>query len=178
VARARALEPASLIARLWEVQVLEGERRLPAADSAAGAAMALDSTFMLAWDERANALLGMGRTAPAIALLERRVALLPPGRPEEPHGILAYAYARAGRASEARTLLDTMRARSGGRLPPSGASAAALEELGDQEAAVALLTEAVARHDTWLVNFSRTVRFDRLRKDPRVAAMLARLETR
>jgi pentatricopeptide repeat protein len=140
--------------------------------------MALDSTFMLAWDERANALLGMGRTAPAVALLERRVALLPAGRPEEPHGILAYAYARAGRASEARALLDTMRVRSGGRLPPSGAAAATLEELGDHAAAVALLTEAIARHDSWLVNFSRTVRFDRLRKDPYVAAMLARLETR
>jgi serine/threonine-protein kinase len=178
VARARALEPASLIARLWEVQVLEGERRLAAADSAAGVAMALDSTFMLAWDERANALLGMGRAAPAVALLERRVSLLPAGRPEEPHGILAYAYARAGRASEARALLDTMRVRSGGRLPPSGTAAAALEELGDHETAVALLTEAIARHDSWLVNFSRTARFDRLRKDPHVAVMLSKLETR
>jgi tetratricopeptide (TPR) repeat protein len=178
VARARALEPASLIARLWEVQVLQVERRLAAADSAAGVAMALDSTFMLAWDERANALLGMGRTEAAVAMLERRVALLPPGRPEEPHGILAYAYALGGRAREARALLDTMQARSGGRLPPSGATAAALEELGNHETAVALLTEAIARHDSWLVNFSRTVRFDRLRKDPRVAAMLAKLETK
>jgi hypothetical protein len=71
-----------------------------------------------------------------------------------------------------------MRVRSGGRLPATGATAAALAELGDHEAAVALLGEAIARYDGWLVHFSRTARYDRLRKDPRAAAMLARLETR
>ena len=178
VARARALEPASLIARFWEAQVLEVERRLPEADSVASAIIALDSTFMLAWDQRANALLGMGRAAEAIGLLERHVAVLPAGRPEETHGILAYAYARAGRAKDARVVLETMRTRSGGRVPATGATAAALEALGDHEAAVALLTEAIARHDSWLVTFSRTPRYDALRKDPRAAAMLAKLETR
>jgi len=72
--------------------------------------------------------------------------------------------------------LDTMRARSGDRLPATGAVASALEELGDHEAAVALLGEAIAKHDTWLVNFSRSQRFDKLRRDPRAAEMLARLE--
>ena len=92
--------------------------------------------------------------------------------------MLAYAYARAGRAREARALLESMRAQSGGRIPATGANAAALEELGDHEAAVALLAEAIARHDGWLVMFSRTPRYDKLRRDPRVAAMLAKLETR
>jgi serine/threonine-protein kinase len=178
VARARALEPVSLIARFWEAQVLEVERRLPEADSVASAIIALDSTFMLAWDQRANALLGMGRSAEAIPLLERHVAVLPAGRPEETHGILAYAYARAGRANDARTVLETMRTRSGGRVPATGATAAALEALGDHEAAVALLTEAISRRDSWLVTFSRTPRYDKLRKDPRAAAMLAKLETK
>jgi len=178
VARAQALEPASLIARIWEAQVLVTERRLAAADSVSSATIALDSTFMLAWAQRANALLGMGRVAEAVALLERNVAVLPAGRPEEAHGMLAYAYARAGRATEARAALETMRVRSGGRVPATGATAAALEELGDHEAAVALLAEAIAQHDSWLVTFSRSPRFDKLRKDPRAAAMLAKLETR
>ncbi len=178
MARARALEPASLIARIWEAQVLQVERRLAAADSVASATMALDSTFMLAWAQRANALLGMGHTAQAVALLERQVTLLPAGRPEEAHGMLAYAYALAGRAREARAMLDTMRARSGGRLPATGATAAALEELGDHEAAVTLLGDAIARHDGWLVEFPRAPRYDKLRKDPRAAAMLTRLGTR
>ena len=178
VARARTLEPASLIARVWEAQILELERRFEAADSVASSTMALDSTFMLAWAWRANALLGMGHTGQAVALLERQVAALPAGRPEEAHGMLAYAYARADRATEARTLLETMQGRSGGRVPATGATAAAFEELGDHEAAVALLEEAIARYDVWLVQFPRSARYDKLRRDPRAAAMLDRLATR
>jgi tetratricopeptide (TPR) repeat protein len=140
--------------------------------------MALDSTFMLAWSWRASSLLALGKTAPAVALLERQVALLPAGRPEEAHGMLAYAYALAGKAEEARAMLDAMRVRAGGRLPATGATAAALEELGDHEAAVALLGAAIARHDVWLVQFPRSWRYDKLRKDPRAAALLARLETK
>jgi eukaryotic-like serine/threonine-protein kinase len=177
IARGRALEPASLIARIWEAQVLHMERRFGAADSLAGATMALDSTFMLAWTWRANPLLSMGRTGEAVALLERQVALLPAGRPEEAHGMLAYAYARAGRAADARALLKTMRAGPDGKLPASGTTAAALEELGDHDAAMALLEEAIARHDVWLVQFPRAERYDKLRRAPRAAAMLDRLGT-
>ena len=178
IARARRLEPASLIARQWEAQVYLMERDFPAADSAASTTMALDSTFMLAWQQRENVLLATGQVAQAVALLERHVAALPAGRPEEAHGMLAYAYARAGRVREARALLEAMRAQSRGRVPPTGANAAALEELGDHEAAVALLGEAIGRHDVWLVQFPMAPRYDRLRKDPRAAAMLARLGTR
>jgi hypothetical protein len=71
-----------------------------------------------------------------------------------------------------------MSARSGGRLPATGTTAATLEELGEHEAAVALLSQAIARHDVWLVQFPSSSTFDRLRKDPRVAEMLARLATR
>ncbi len=175
IARALELEPASLIARVWEAQVLVPERRFAAADSMASAAIALDSTFMLAWEWRANALLGLGRAAEAVTLLDRQVGPLPAGRPEEVHCLLAYAYAVAGRATEARATLARVRTRSGGRLPATGATAAVLEEQGDHEAAVALLTEAVAKHDVWLVQFPRAPRHDRLRRDSRVAAMLDRL---
>jgi serine/threonine-protein kinase len=175
--RAQALEPASLIARLWEAQVLDLERRHAAADSVASATMALDSTFMLAWAWKANALFGLGRVDQAIALLERQVAMVPAGRPERETGMLAYAYAQGGRTREAQAVLDAVRAESGGRLPATGAYAAALEELGDHQAAVALLTEAIARHDVWVVQFPRSRRFDKLRKDPRVAAMLDKLGT-
>jgi TolB-like protein/tRNA A-37 threonylcarbamoyl transferase component Bud32/Tfp pilus assembly protein PilF len=177
VRRAQALEPASLIGRLWEAQVLDLERRYAAADSVASATMALDSTFMLAWAWKANALFGLGRLDEAIALLERQVATVPAGRPERENGMLAYAYAQAGRVRDAQAVLDAVRAESGGRLPPTGAYAAALEELGEHEPAVALLTEAIARHDVWVVQFPRSRRFDKLRKDPRVAAMLDKLGT-
>jgi tetratricopeptide (TPR) repeat protein len=155
--------------------VLDLERRHAAADSVASATMALDSTFMLAWAWKANALFGLGRLDQAIALLKRQVAMVPAGRPERETGMLAYAYAQAGRTREAQAVLDAVRAESGGRLPATGAYAAALEELGDHQAAVALLTEAIARHDVWVVQFPRSRRFDKLRKDPSVAAMLDKL---
>jgi len=120
----------------------------------------------------------MGEVTRAVALLERHAGLLPPGRPDDTYGVLAYGYALAGRVRDARAMIDTVRARSGGRLPATGAIAAALEELGDHEAAVAALARAVARHDVWLVQFPQTVRYDKLRKDPRAAAMLAKLGTR
>ena len=69
-------------------------------------------------------------------------------------------------------MLETIRERSGGRLQRTGAIAAALEELGDHEAAVQMVGEAIATHDVWMVQFPRSPIYDRLRKDPRAAAML------
>jgi tetratricopeptide (TPR) repeat protein len=178
VARARELEPASMIARIWEAQILYSQRRFLEADSVSSTTMAMDSTFMLAWTWRANSLLAMVEVPRAVALLQRQVAMLPPDRPEETHGLLAYAYALASRVAEARAMIATVRERSGGRLPAVGSLAAALEELGDHEAAVKLLAEAITRSDTWTVQFPRAARYDRLRRDPRVAAMLDKLAVR
>ena len=54
--------------------------------------------------------------------------------------------------------------------------ATALAELGDQDAAIALLGEAVASHDAWLLQYTRGERYDKLRQDPRGAAVLAKAE--
>ncbi len=175
VMRGRELEPASMIARIWEAQILYQGRRFAEAESVSSETMAMDSSFMLAWTWKANALLQMGQAAQAVALLERQVALLPPERTDEAHGLLAYAYAFAGRDRDARQTIAAIKARAGGRLPAIGSVAAALEELGDHEAAVALLRQAIARHDTWVVQFPQSARYDRLRKDPRAAAMLDQL---
>jgi tetratricopeptide (TPR) repeat protein len=162
-----------MIARIWEAQVLVTERRYREADSVAAETMALDSTFMLAWSWRAQALLGLGKSAQAIALVEREIALSPEGSSAQ----LAYAYAVAGRLKEARAVVDELRRRSGGRIPPTGTMAAALEELGEHEAAVAMLGAAIAAHDVWVVQFPMSEYFEKLRRDPRAATMLDRLRT-
>jgi serine/threonine-protein kinase len=176
IARARELEPASLIARTWDAQVYVNERRYDLADSIANEAIAMDSTFSLIWSAKAEALLMRGRGAEAVAILERRVAELPAHQPSETHGFLAYAYARMHRVDKARALLASQRADAGGRLPATGTLATALEELGDHEAAIALLAEAVAHHEAWLLQYSHSERYDKLRKDPRGAALLAKTE--
>jgi serine/threonine-protein kinase len=176
VARARELEPASLIARTWDAQIYVGEHRYAAADSLANETIRLDSTFALIWSVKAEALLLQGHGAEAVAILERRVAELPANRPTEVHGLLTYAYARTGMVAKARALLAVQRADAGGRLPATGVLATALEELGDHEAAIALLGEAVAQHDAWLLQYTRGERYNKLRQDPRGAALLAKAE--
>ena len=175
VNRGMELEPASPISRTWRSQILYLERRFSEADSSAGAGIAMDSTLALAWIWRANALLGMGRATEAASLLERSLAKR--WTHQETAALLAYARAVAGRPREARAVIDSLRNHAGGQLPASGATAAALEELGDHDAAVTLLTRAIAWHDPWVVQLPLAVRYDKLRRDPRVEAMLARLAT-
>jgi serine/threonine-protein kinase len=175
IGRAIELEPASLISRVQVAQVMIIERRYAEADSAARSVIALDSSFTMAWLQRAEALAGLGRMDEAIDIMERRVVGLAGVRPSEVEGVYAWLLARGGRTTDARSVLQRLSAAHGGRLPPVGVVAAALEVLGDHEAAVALLDEAVRQHDPWLW-YSRKERYDRLRADSRVAALLAPLE--
>ena len=138
----------------------------------------LDSTFLLARHTRAEALIGLSRTAEAIRIMEQLVASVPASPATEYHGYLAYAYARAGDTTKARAMLERMRVASGGILPPMGLVAATLDQLGDTDAAITALTRARDLHDPWLPGFVGSERYDRLRKDPRGAAILATVLTR
>ena len=173
VARAQALEPASLIVRTWEAQLSLYERRYVVADSEASSVVGLDSTFALAWMAKAEALIGLGRPKEAVTIMQRRVALLPAAPATEYHGFLAYALACAGDTAGARAVLEQVRKVSGGRLPPIGTLAAALERIGDKEAALEVLARAIALHDPWVPGFVGNERYDRLRKDVRGGALIA-----
>ena len=178
IARGRAAEPASLIIRTSDAQVDLYARNFRAADSIAGGVLQLDSTFLLAKRTRAEALLGLGRTADAIRMMAQLVASLPLSPATEYHGFLAYAYARSGDSVRARATLERMRVASGGRLPPMGLVAATLDQVGDTDAALAALIRARDLHDPWLPGFVASERYDRLRKNPRGAAILATVLTR
>ena len=178
IARGRAAEPASLIMRIFDAQADLYERKFAAADSIADGVLRLDSTFLLARHTRAEALIGLSRTAEAIRIMEQLVATVPALPATEYHGYLAYAYARAGDTAKARAMLERMRVASGGKLPPMGLVAATLDQLGDTDAAITALTRARDLHDPWLPGFVGSERYDRLRKDPRGAAILATVLTR
>ena len=175
-ARARELEPASSIVQTWEAQAYLAARREAAADSVASMVIARDSTFALGWVTKASALINMGRGKEAIGILERRVADLSPREPTETQALLAYAYARGGQLPQARAVLATMQRNNGGRYPAMGSIAATLDILGDRDGAIAVLGDAFADHDLWLVIFSHTERYDGMRKDPRGAQLFARSE--
>lgn len=175
-ARAQAAEPASLIARTWGAQLLLTERRYDAADSATRVILAMDSTYALAWDARGETLSYLGRHDEAVAALERNLEQLAKNRVHQTQGILAYVYARAGRAADARRAMDQLRAKNGGALPAMAVLAAALEVLGDHAAALTMLERAVKQPDSWLQMYNRSARYDALRRDPRGEALLASIE--
>ncbi len=167
--RARVLEPASLIARIWESDVLQAERRFAEADSQIQQIIALDSTFANGWVYRARILGLRGRFDEAIAILERH-------RVDDE--LLAYLYARAGNVSKARGILAVAPRRADGKPRHLGMRAAVLEALGDHRAALEMLERAAATHDQSLVQDTRIGWFDPFRKDPRGAAILAKIEAR
>ena len=169
VMRARVLEPASLIARIWESDVLQAERRFAEADSQIQQIIALDSTFANGWVYRARILGLRGRFDEAIAILERH-------RVDDE--LLAYLYARAGNVAKARGILAVAPRRADGKPRNLGMRAAVLEALGDHRAALEMLERAAATHDQSLVQDTRMGWFDPFRKDPRGAAILAKIEAR
>jgi len=175
-ARAQAAEPASLIARTWGAQMLMTDRKYAQADSATRAILAMDSTYALAWDLRGEVLSYLGRNDEAISALERNLAQLAPDRMHETEGILAFVYARASRAADARRVMDRLRQKNGGELPSMAVLAAALEHLGDHAAALTQLERAVKQPDAWLQMYNRSERYESLRRDPRGKAALESIE--
>ena len=91
--------------------------------------------------------------------------------------ILAHTHARAGHTDEARRLLDsllTLHAQSRRYVPAYGL-ALAYAALDDDDQAFAWLERACAERFFWLVYLDVDPSFDRLRRDPRFAALRRRI---
>jgi tetratricopeptide (TPR) repeat protein len=155
--------------------VLYGHRRYAAAESTLRRVTAIDSTFQFATVGLCAVLLERGQVEESIARLEKLVAVSGIRRWEKVP-LLAYAYARAGRVPQAKETVAAFLRENSGQSPVSAALAAALDALGEHERAIVVLRTAVEQHDPWLTPFSRSAVFDRLRADPRAAALLAHVE--
>src|SRR5262249_18811553 len=142
--RARVLEPTSLVNGHARAQLLYITHRYDAADSAERGVLAFDPTFEVALFVRGRILTEQGRFAEAIAMAEP-LSRQPNLRSAEKVGALAYAYARAGRAAQARATLARLPADT--LVSAAAQVAAALDVLGDRDAAVAMFKRAVAQHD-------------------------------
>jgi predicted Zn-dependent protease len=133
----------------------------------------LDSTFHSGLINHARVLIEQRKLDDAIAILER-LSHDPNLRSSEELGVLAYAYARAGRLAEARAALARVPRDS--LLSSSGEIATALDALGERDAAVATFRRAVAQRTPWLWVYDRGAPYDGLRKDPRLTALFAKID--
>jgi serine/threonine-protein kinase len=177
IARARDLEPASLIINANVARMFNLSRQYDEAIRAARRTIDLDSSFSVAHEHLATALAHQRKFDESIAEYQRRIALAG-GRPTQQLGMLGATLAAAGRTAEARAILDEIVGRSKTE-PISHAGLAMLYSgLGDHAKAIAELQLAVDNYDALLQLGNRDARFDVLRADPAGAALFKRIESR
>ncbi|MGE0452095.1 MAG: tetratricopeptide repeat protein [Vicinamibacteria bacterium] len=122
--------------------------------------------------DRARALLALGRTSEAQGLLERALAR---GRDAHVLALLGYAYARAGRASDATLLLEELQALA--RAGPLDLSLLAIVRagLGRDAEALDALEQAVDARQGSVLTLKVDPELASLRRQPRFQALVARV---
>jgi eukaryotic-like serine/threonine-protein kinase len=177
ILHARSLEPASLVINTAVTQVLYDMRRYDEAEKSGRAVLALDSTIQLGIVDIAKVLVEKGKADEAIQML-RPIIDVPGMSHLEKIGVIAYALARAGRVDEARSMLRKAESQTNQRSTQRGMMAAALDAVGEREKAVATLRAAIDDHDLWLAHYLSAAPYDKLRTDPRVHELFARVSAR
>lgn len=169
--RAEKLDPVSPIIVSGIAWMHHLARRFDDEERAARAALTLDPNFMMAHYRLGEALLHQGRTADAIAALEK-ARLLSEGSPDLAAAV-AYAYGRAGRSREAReslqALLNLRTAKT--RYVSAYAIALVYTGLGDRDRAFEWLRHARAERAWGMAFLNVEADFDSLRSDPRFGAI-------
>jgi TolB-like protein/Flp pilus assembly protein TadD len=145
--------------------------RAPEAEGFFEQALAFDKENTLVLWGSGLTQIALGRSAEGVAMLER--ATTPSHRGGFIHGALGWALARAGRMEDARAILDELRDRPASA-PALVSEAWLLAELGDLDGAFAVLELAEAEYQGMLPLVGMPG-FDRLRDDPRFAALVGRL---
>jgi Flp pilus assembly protein TadD len=134
--------------------------------------LTLDSTYVLAHMWLAHALTSSGRTREAIE--EANGVVLRTGRSGASVGALGKAMIAAGRLEDARSLLRELVARSHREYIPPNLIGQMYATLGDPDAALPWLTEAVAEHSNAIVFVDVDPAAEPTLRDPRYQAVLAR----
>ena len=168
---AQELDPLTLMQTAAVGWALIAERHWDAAIAEFRQTTDLDPTFGDGWTGLANAYIGKGMYAAAIEAQQMSDAVGDNlGRGPSP--VLAYAYAKAGKMSEARKLLDQFRAfksQADQMVPGFGSMGLAIIHtgLGEKDQAFEWLNRAADERFLYLPGFHRAPVFDDLRSDLR-----------
>lgn len=167
------LDPFSLAINTGVGHVLYLARRHDEAIAQYRRTLELDPSFVLAHLWFGRPYLETRRFAEAIAETEQAFRLS--GGSTIAAAVLAHVYASAGRRTEALALLEELRARSSTTYVPSYWIGLVYVGLGDDDAAFTWFDRAFAERSSWLAWVMVEPRFDRLRRDPRFADLLRRM---
>ncbi len=171
--RAVDLDPLSIVKVVSYGGLFYFQRDQKKAIDAYQKALDLDPNSGLARWSIGNALLQSGRIDDAISEYQKAIPLSGDS-PDEPAS-LAFAYAVKGNQTEARKIVEDLRARTRrGYIPPS-LIASIYGALGEKDIAFDLLEQAFRERDSTLVYLKIDPMFDPLRDDPRFAALLTRI---
>ncbi|HEV8202205.1 MAG TPA: tetratricopeptide repeat protein [Candidatus Polarisedimenticolia bacterium] len=173
ITRARELDPLSLIIGDVVGWIDALARRNDDAVREFRKAIELDPRFYPTHYDLGLTYVEMGRYEEAIAELEQARSLA--GDTPRTLSGLAYAYAMAQQRDRARTVLDQLRTLSTRRYVPPFDIAVVHAALGERDLAFAWLDRAYEDRHPWLVMLKVTPKVDRLRSDPRFAALLERI---
>jgi Tfp pilus assembly protein PilF len=171
--RAENLDPLAFIIGTSVGDVLFFWRRYDEAIEQLRRVIAMEPTFAPARNDLARSLTQCGRYPEAIEEF-LAAAELSGGDPRS-HAGLGYAYALAGRESDAREVLAALTERARGLTVSSHAIAVIHVALGEHREAFEWLDRACREHDRALVWARVHPRLDPLRSDPRFAELLRRV---
>ncbi len=136
-------------------------------------ALEIDPNFAHAHFHLGMSYLRKEAFADAIAEFQKAVSLSP--NVTDYKGGLGYSYAVAGERSEARKLMEELKARSKQSYVPWFYIAGIYAGLGEQDQAIADLEKAYEQHEQGLAVMNREPMFDPLRSDARFQELLRRM---
>ena len=172
--RAQALDPLDPLVPALSSQVAYQARDYPRALEQSQAAIGLDGEFWIGHVMRGQALMQLGQLDGALE------ALTTAGRfsnyNSKTMSFRGHVLASAGRASEAREVLQALETVSREKYVPPYAMAFITLGLGDKDATFAWLERALAAHDVHLMFLTVDPKWDPLRDDPRFKSILKRCD--
>ena len=166
--RAVEIDPLDMVVRTQLCRALYLNKRYDRAIEAARAVIALDASQSAAHQWLGLSMVAQGRASEGLAPLQQAATL---SKSIERIGTLAYGYAKAGEAAEARKLMASITEST-----PTGNAylvAVVYAGLGDREQALASLERALQQRDGFLPNRVKLdPALDDLRKEPRFVRLL------
>jgi serine/threonine-protein kinase len=173
IKKARESDPLSLVTNALEGQILTFAGREDEALTVLQNTIDMDPNFWLGHLFISRAYIQRGRFNDAIAAAAKARELT--GGNSEAAAIMAYAYARSGRPTEARKVLAELEDRAKARYVPAYSFAIVYMGMGDRSRALDLLEKAYEQRESLLVFLKVERRWDELRGEPRFAALIGRL---